>query len=287
MRLELGDGFQSFETVNLRNPERLCILVKGGGQVAPQVSPGPQAPQGAVASQAGRPEKAPGRFLAVIDPGHGGSDTGAIGKGGLQEKDVALAISQKLAAALEKAGVDTLLTRSTDAYVALSQRTAIANYNRADVFLSIHLNASPASMAKGAETYFMSREATDLWSRQVAEKENAVPSGIQEGDTLSLVLWNLAQARYLVESQALAVSIQGRLNQLLGTDERGVRQAPFVVLEGAQMPAVLVEVAFLSNPREASQIGDPVFQDQVTEQIAQSVLEIRSKNGSEAPASSR
>ncbi|MCI4398898.1 MAG: N-acetylmuramoyl-L-alanine amidase [Acidobacteria bacterium] len=284
LRIELGEGFKSFETLDLRNPERLVILLKGGGQVTPSVPPEPPAAQGGEAEpQAGRPSKAANQFLVVIDPGHGGGDTGAIGKGGLQEKDVALAISQKLAAVLEKSGVTTLLTRSTDIYVPLAQRTAIANYNRADVFISIHLNASPASSAKGSETYFMSREATDLWSRQVAEKENAAPPGIEGGSTLTMVLWNLAQTQYIVESQALAASIQGRLNQLLGTQERGVRQAPFVVLEGAQMPAVLVEVAFLSNPGEASQINDPAFQDQVTEQIAKSILEFKAQNGSQTP----
>ncbi len=288
LRLELGDGYKSFETLNLRNPERLVILVRGGGQVAPLVPPPePQSAQTSFPSQGGRPAKTPGRFLVVIDPGHGGGDTGAISKSGLQEKDVALAISQKLAAALEKAGVETLLTRSTDTYVPLTQRTAIANYNRASVFLSIHLNASPAPSAKGSETYFMSREATDLWSRQVAEKENAAPVGYESGNTLSMVLWNLAQAEYLVESQALAASIQGRLNQLLGTQERGVRQAPFVVLEGAQMPAVLVEVAFLSNPDEASQINDPAFQDQVTGQIVQSILEFKAQDGSRTQPPSR
>ncbi len=287
LRLELGEGYKSFDTLNLRNPERLVILLKGGGQVVPAVPAQPEAPQAAGAPQSGRPERAPGRFLVALDPGHGGSDTGAIGKDNLQEKDIALAIAQKLSAVLEKDGVSTLLTRSTDVYVPLAQRTAIANYNRADVFVSIHLNASPASGVKGAETYFMSRDATDLWSRQVAEKENAAPNGTEKGNTLSLVLWNLAQTQYLVESQALAVSIQGRLNQLLETQERGVRQAPFVVLEGAQMPAVLVEVAFLTNLQEAVRLGDPAFQDQVAEQVAQSILEFKAQNGSQAAPSSR
>ncbi len=284
IKVSLGAGFQSFETAALRNPERLVILLKGQGQVVPQPPPASPAPESAAAS---RPARSPGRFLVVLDPGHGGTDAGAVGPGNLQEKEVALALAAKVGEALEKGGAQAVLTRSGDSFVPLTQRTAIANYNRADLFVSIHLNASPAAAAKGAETYYMSKEASDLWSRQLADKENSAAGGDGGGDTLSLVLWNLAQNQYIVESSALAEAVQGKLNQLLGTKERGVRQAPFVVLEGAQMPAVLVEVAFLSNPAEANQLKDPAFLGEVADLLAQSLLEFREKHASQpgpAPA---
>jgi N-acetylmuramoyl-L-alanine amidase len=219
--------------------------------------------------------------VVVVDPGHGGSDTGALGPGGATEKELALALAKRIAAALGQAGMRVTLTREGDTFIPLTQRTALANYNRADVLLSIHLNASPASSATGAETYFMSKEATDLWSRQLAEKENSAGDPTAGSDTLSLVLWNLAQTQSIVGSAALAEAIQGRLNGLLGTKERGVRQAPFAVLEGARMPAVLVEVAFLTNPGEAQQLQDVAFQDQVAASLAASVADFRAR--SDAP----
>lgn len=281
LRLQLGTGYVSHETESQRNPERLTLVVKGSGQLPPAPAAAGVLPD---ATAGPRPAKVPGQFLVVVDPGHGGSDTGALSKGGLQEKEIALAIAQKVAAALRAAGMRALLTREGDTFIPLTQRTALANYNRADVLLSIHLNASPAASAKGAETYFMSREATDLWSRQLAEKENSSGGAAAGSDTLSLVLWNLAQTQSIVESAALAEAIQERLNGLLETKERGVRQAPFVVLEGAQMPAVLVEVAFLSNPSEAEQLQDAAFQSRVAEALAASVADFKARNDAPPPA---
>ncbi len=167
-KIQLGPGFKRFESVKLRNPDRLVLLFKGEGQRV--ASPAPEAPpavepEAAVPPMTGEPPKKSAAFdTVVLDPGHGGPDTGATTAGGLQEKNLTLALAQKTAALLEKEGIKAILTRSTDAQVPLMQRTALANFNRANLFLSIHLNSSPASSARGTETYYLSRNATDQWS---------------------------------------------------------------------------------------------------------------------------
>ena len=287
LKVILGPGFKRMESAKLKNPDRLVLLFNGEGQrlVAQEPEPGPAPAEAATPPAASQtltsePPKATAAFdTVVLDPGHGGPDTGAASADGLLEKNLTLALAQKTAALLEKEGIRAILTRSSDQQVPLIQRTAIANYNRADLLLSIHLNASPVPSARGTETYYMSRQATDLWSTQLAAKENAAgleASPPAEGG-LNLVLWEMAQTSVLVESAALAETIQQEFNTLLGTDDRGVRQAPFAVLEGAQMPAVLVEVAFLSNPAEAKRLADPSFQDQVAATLVKSILNFKAR----------
>ena len=283
-KIQLGAGFKRFESVKLRNPDRLVLLFRGEGQrvvsPAPEPPPAPE-PIAVVPPMTGEPPKKSSAFdTVVLDPGHGGPDTGATTVGGLQEKNLTLVLAQKTAALLEKEGIKAILTRNTDVQVPLLQRTALANFNRANLFLSIHLNSSPASSARGTETYYLSRNATDQWSSQLAAKENTADeaSGATGDGGLNLVLWELAQTSYIVESAALAEAIQQEFNALLGTADRGVRQAPFVVLEGAQMPAVLVEVAFLSNPDEGKRIADPAFQDQVAAALVKSILAFKARN---------
>ncbi|OYW02483.1 MAG: hypothetical protein B7X11_03655 [Acidobacteria bacterium 37-65-4] len=288
LRVSLGPGFRRFESAKLRNPDRLVLLFKGEGQrlapaetapaaPSPEAGAAPVLPLPPVSTQP--PQRTAAFDMVVLDPGHGGSDTGATSAEGLQEKNLTLALAWKTAVLLEKEGIKVVLTRSTDQQVPLSQRTAIANYNRADLLISIHLNASPVPSARGTETYYMSREATDLWSTQLAAKENAAgpEAGVSPVAGLDMVLWEMAQTSVLVESAALAETIQQEFNALLGTNDRGVRQAPFAVLEGAQMPAVLVEVAFLSNPAEAKRLADPFFQDQVASSLVNSILNFKAR----------
>jgi N-acetylmuramoyl-L-alanine amidase len=284
LKVTLGDGFRRMESLKLRNPDRLVVIFKGEGQVIPQQTapaamsapPEPGAPPTAMPTTI--PSRTAAFDVVVIDPGHGGSDTGALSSSGLQEKDLTLIIAQKLAALLESQGIQAILTRNTDTLVPLTQRTALANFNQADLFLSIHLNSSPAKSAHGTETYYLSRQATDLWASQLAEKENAAGPAPTQGDGgLNLVLWQLAQTSSIVESATLAETIQEEFNSLLGTSDRGVRQAPFVVLEGASMPAVLVEVAFLSNPTESKELADEAFQDQIASALDKSILSFKAR----------
>jgi N-acetylmuramoyl-L-alanine amidase len=284
LRLALGAGFERFETLKLLKPERLVILLKGKEQTvaappSPIQQPAPPGGEGATQVPSAPPVRTQAFDVIAIDPGHGGTDTGALGPDGLEEKDLTLAIATKFASDLEKQGLKAVLTRTSDVTVPLQQRTALANFNQADLFISIHINSAPTAKAHGTETYYLSKQATDLWSSQLADKENAAggtESSAPAGG-LNLVLWDLAQTSHIVESAALAETIQDEFNTLLGTQNRGVRQAPFVVLEGAQMPAVLVEVAFLSNPSEAKKLSESTFQDQVANALTQAVLRFKAR----------
>ncbi len=214
----------------------------------------------------------------VIDPGHGGIETGAKGKFGALEKDITLAMSLKLKEIIEKnMAFRVILTRDRDTEVALENRSALANNNKADLFISIHANGSRRKNARGSETYFLSLNATDEESRRLAYLENA--NGDLEGriekeneDDVTLILWDLAQAAYLKQSSRLADRIQAGLNDLLGTRNRGVKQAPFKVLTGAACPAVLVEAAFISNPEEEKELQSEEFQNNVARAIYQSLV---------------
>jgi N-acetylmuramoyl-L-alanine amidase len=273
----LDKGFRNFETVNLKNPERLILMIKGEGQKPPK-DQAPSAPADKPATPSAAPAKKSGKILVVLDPGHGGQDTGALGKEGTVEKALTLDFTAKLKDALEKEGIDVLLTRNGDVFIPLKERTAIANYNKADIFLSIHFNASPLKSVKGSESYIMSREATDLWSKELAEKENISIGGEEGGNGLSLILWNLAQNQYIVESTSIAGELQQSLNALFGTNDRGVRQAPFAVLEGAQMPAVLLEIAFLSNAAEAKEIQNKEFADGIIKAVVSPLVRFKDRS---------
>jgi len=175
--------------------------------------------------------------------------------------------------------VTVVLTRDDDRVLPLDDRTAIANQNRADLFLSLHLNASKRKSAVGAETYFLSPSATDADAKSLAAAENASRGTADAASApsagLDLILWDLAQNSHLAESSKLAEAVQRSLNGLTGIKDRGVRQAPFRVLMGATMPAILVESGFISNPDEESRLKDDAYKDKVAHAIAQAVSEFR------------
>jgi len=205
----------------------------------------------------------------VIDPGHGGIDNGAKGKFGAAEKDITLAISLKLKTIIERNfAFRVILTRERDIDKSLEDRAAKANNNKAFLFISIHANGSYRKNARGSETYFLSLNATDEEARRLAYLENNEPDledqiVSENEDDIKMILWNMAQTAYLTQSSQLAESIQIQLNSLLKTRNRGIKQAPFKVLTGVACPAVLVEVAFISNPVEEEQLGTEEFQNNV------------------------
>jgi N-acetylmuramoyl-L-alanine amidase len=208
----------------------------------------------------------------VIDPGHGGPEVGAKGPSGTLEKDVTLAIARKLRTAIANSlGLQTFLTRDRDQEVALDDRPSFANNYKADLFISIHANASRSHGARGAEVYFLSYQATDEESRRVALMEGEVPQAAGGGSDLALILWDMAQAEHLEESSALASRIQEELAVVTGSEGRGVKQAPFRVLVGAAMPAVLVEVAFISNSDEEKLLVSEAHQNKVVAAIVRGV----------------
>lgn len=197
----------------------------------------------------------------VIDPGHGGRDPGAIAHN-LKEKDIVLSLAQKLAEDLSKnSGYEVVLTRNDDSYISLEERTAIANGNNADLFLSLHVNAHPISSVNGLETYFLNL-TNNREAMRVAAYENAT-SELQMSD-LQDVLADIMKNSKIKESSRLAHNVhstlvKGLAREGLALKDLGVKQAPFYVLIGAEMPAILVEIAFISNPSEAEKLGDENF----------------------------
>jgi len=263
LRIQLTAPDVAADTYRLDNPFRIVLDLRKAA------APAPGAPLPPIAT---RPVEQPGIHTIVIDPGHGGKEVGAIGPGGLMEKDATLTICRKLADALEaKLRARVVLTRTDDTVVSLDQRTAVANQYHADLFLSVHMNAAVVKGAKGSETYFLSLDASDELAKRAAETENAAAPQPQASNDLKLVLWDLAQNEYLKESNLLALRIQEEMNRISGVTSRGVKQAPFKVLVGATMPAALVEVAFITNPVEESKIKSAEFQKTVVDALTTAV----------------
>ncbi len=205
-----------------------------------------------------------------LDPGHGGTDFGAIGRSNLMEKDITLNIAKRLKKQIEsKLGLDVVMTREGDEEVSLNSRVAKANNHKAQIFVSIHVNSSFRKAANGPETYYVSLNATDQEAFQLSQKENSafeeeIDKLANDDNELKMILWDMAQNEYIKESSKLADFIQFELNVLMHTRNRGVKQAPFRVLMRAAMAAVLVEIAFLSNPSEEKQLKDEAFLDKMT-----------------------
>ncbi len=213
----------------------------------------------------------------VIDPGHGGHDPGTGGHG-TTEADVVLDIALRLERLLRKEpGLDVVLTRRSDVFIPLEQRTAIANREGADLFLSIHANASRNASARGVETYFLSF-ASSPDAEAVAARENATSDRAMHN--LPSIVRAIALNNKLDESRDLASMVQDAMTTRLasvntGIRSRGVKKAPFVVLIGAGMPSVLAEVAFLSNKPEATLVKTPAYRQRVAEALHAAVLRYR------------
>jgi N-acetylmuramoyl-L-alanine amidase len=212
--------------------------------------------------------------VMVIDAGHGGHDPGASGPTGLMEKDLVLDVAKRVAKLVaDQLGIKVLLSRDGDHFVTLRDRTSFANRARADVFVSIHANAHRESASEGVETYFLSSEATDNGARQVAALENSVvqlekPATRGRGvDVVKTILWDLAQSEFQEESSRLAEIVQDSMTHSLRIPSRGVKQAGFYVLGGAAMPAILIEIGFVTNPREEKKLRENRYRDDIARAI--------------------
>ncbi len=209
--------------------------------------------------------------VMMLDAGHGGHDPGATGPTGLTEKELVLDVTKRVRRLVEdRLGIKVLLSRDSDTFVTLRDRTTLANRERADVFVSIHANAHRHAASEGVEIYFLSSEATDNASRQVAALENAVtsfekpaPGTRGRTDVLKSILWDLAQSEFQTESSHLAETVLDSMTRALRIPNRGVKQAGFYVLGGAAMPAVLVEIGFVTNPREERKLRDSRYRDEM------------------------
>ncbi|MEL7058517.1 MAG: N-acetylmuramoyl-L-alanine amidase [Acidobacteriota bacterium] len=232
---------------------------------------------GTLPGERDRPTRSAGVRTIVLDPGHGGSETGAVSPGGMVEAELTLQVARMLRTRLtQRLPVRVLLTREDDVDIPHAARVAFANQNKADLFISIHFNSYFDSSAHGAETYFLSREASDRLAAAAAERENAA-AGERLDQGLDLILWDLAQSLHLADSQRFATLVQEELNGALGLRDRGVRQAPFLVLMGADMPAVLVELGFLSNPEEERQLRSAAHLSALTDALVRAITRFRTQ----------
>ena len=230
---------------------------------------------GAASQRSSAPASTP---LIVIDAGHGGEDPGRIGPSGLKEKEVVLQVAKRLARELAARGYDVRMTRTRDTLIGLYDRAPMANRWRGDrpgLFLSIHANGVSDRRVRGYETFFLSDARTDD-ERRVAEMENSAiayesSSRVVQDDDLGAILNNLTNEFYVRASNSLAGLVQDELGSVQSGHNRGVKQAGFVVLVGAFMPAVLIELAFISNPTEERLLGSGSFQVKVAGSIADAV----------------
>lgn len=229
----------------------------------------------------------------VLDPGHGGEDLGAVGPSGVREKDVVLGVARALAVLLRADGLHVVSTREDDRAVALTERAERANALEADLFLSIHANAAESRAARGVETFFASLRATDEAAGRLAARENAVfgdaaAPATEARDPLLALLGDLVHSEHLAGSSELARLAHARLAAIEGGKgaaggigagaDRGVKQAPFLVLLHVRMPATLVEIGFITNEVEERSLASPARQAEIGAVLADAVREFRRRH---------
>jgi N-acetylmuramoyl-L-alanine amidase len=278
------DNIKDYKIFTFSDPFRIIVDVKGerhaelsrarGNVIEPLavVPPKPAPPAEKPKVQA---RKVVGKIRRiVVDAGHGGHDPGAMGAGGTREKDIVLEIALKLAGKLrDKLGLDVVLTRKTDVFLELQERTAIANQVGADLFVSIHANASLNRGTSGIETYYLNLAKTEK-AAQLAAQENG--TSLEKVSLLQAVLFDLMANYKLNDSALLAEEVQKSVCRKVGSAYPGVRnlgvkQGPFYVLVGATMPSILVETSFLSNDREEERLNDSRYQEQLAEGITDGI----------------
>ncbi len=219
--------------------------------------------------------------VVVVDAGHGGDDHGARGRGGLVEKDVVLDVAKRVERRLRADGLQVVMTREQDRFVPLEGRTERANGAEADLFISIHANASAYRGARGIETFFASPEATDQAALELARAENlafgedATPPAAD--DPVLAILGDMAATEQLTLSQEFARLTQHNIATAEAARSRGVKQAPFVVLMGVRMPAVLVEIGFLTHPADERALQAEDERERLARGIAEAVAAYRAR----------
>jgi N-acetylmuramoyl-L-alanine amidase len=219
-----------------------------------------------------------GLHTVVIDPGHGGEELGTQGARGTLEKEITLSVARRLRTLIEtRLGLKVFLTREDDRTMSLDERSAFANNRHADVFLSIHANSAVRPAVKGAEVYYLTVERADQEARKRAEENATTLPALGGGNReIDLILWETAQARYLEQSATLAGYIEQSLRSKVEMSPRPVQQAPFLVLVGANMPAALVEIGYLSNAEQETQLATAAYQDQVAQALLDALIKFRS-----------
>jgi N-acetylmuramoyl-L-alanine amidase len=284
--IELGPRFSSFRAADAAvDPatSRLVIDVFGAAETPPP----PTTLATPETAPPVLPPTTPGLRTIVIDPGHGGHEAGSKGPKGTLEKDVALAIARRVKAALEaRLGARILLTRDGDAAVPLDARASLANNNKADLFVSIHANGSVRPSAAGAEVFYAGVERYQADAQRPGDPGGTLMPVFGGGTReIDIVPWNSAQSRYVAESAAAARLFEAALRALVPMNPRALQQAPLRVLVGANMPAVLVEVGYLTNADQEVQLRGGDFQGRLVHAIAEGIARFDARaRGPLAPA---
>ena len=284
--IDLGPRVASFRTTEAPTD-------RGGDQINLELLAA-DAPPAPVAAAPPPPAADPGPLLGlappgalrtiVIDPGHGGEDAGARGPGGTAEKDVTLAVARRLKGAIEaRLGARVILTRDRDQTVGLDERAAVANNNKADLFISLHANASARPALQGAGVYYLSLDDYGDEAQQEAQRQHAslpvLGGGMRD---IEVIPWELAQAGHIDESARLAGLVEAALRERVPMSPRALQQAPMRVLVGANMPAVLVEMGFVSNPEQEKQLASDAFQATLTASLLDSIIRFRDARAASA-----
>jgi N-acetylmuramoyl-L-alanine amidase len=292
--VDLGPRYGSFRSVTQTMDatsrlllELVATTVETSTPAAPGASPGtaPGAASGSTAAAATPaippselplfgPPAAPIRTIA-LDPGHGGTDNGARGPDGTFEKDLTLAVARRLKAAIEaRLGIRVLLTREDDRNLPVEERTAVANNNKADLLISLHANASFRPAASGASIYVAAFDDTEQASTAPPAVER-VPVFGGGSRNIELVLWDFAQSRFVAESAELARILERQFQGRVPLNARATDRAPFRVLEPANMPAVLIEMGYLTNPDQEKQMATGEFQNTFVQAVFDAIVEFR------------
>jgi N-acetylmuramoyl-L-alanine amidase len=231
----------------------------------------------------GAPTRVPGALTVVLDAGHGGHDTGAVGPSGLLEKDVVLDLALRLRRLLrDRLGVRVIMTRTEDIFIPLQERTAIANRAKADFFVSLHMNGAAKRGAVGFETFYFTREPSDNDARASAQRENLIietdaARGKDQESLLRITLADMAVTRDMRESGELAELVLTSLDKLLKVENRGVKSGPFYVLATAAMPAILVEGAFITNPKEERRLQQEAYRERVATALFEGIAKYKAR----------
>jgi len=275
--LVLGPRFGSYRASTLPTDATSARLVVDVQPVAEPASPARPAPP-ATPPPPATPEPLPvltqSVRTVVIDPGHGGTEGGAKGASGTLEKDLTLGVARKLKSAIEnRLGLRALLTRDADGLVTLDERAAFANNNNADLLISLHVNASLRKEVKGAQVLYLSLEGYD--AQQTASTAATFPTFGGGSREIDVILWEVAQRQHLAQSSAFAALVEEELRNLVPMSGQPVQQAPLRVLVGANMPAVLVELGFLTNAEQEQAMASAEFQNAVVQALLNAVVRYR------------
>jgi N-acetylmuramoyl-L-alanine amidase len=273
------DASSSRLTIDLM-PSTTDLAAAAAGAAPPPLAPPP------VDLRATMPTPPAGGIrTVVIDPGHGGDELGAQGPRGTLEKEITLSVARRLRTLIEsRLGMRVFLTREDDRTISHDDRSAFANNHQADVFLSIHANAAVRPHVRGAEVYYLSVERADAEARKRAEDAAVVLPALGGGTrAIDLILWETAQSRYLEQSAALAAAVESSLRARVEMSPRAVQQAPFRVLVGANMPATLVEIGYVSNPDQEQQLQSADYQTKVAEALLDAIVKFRAQLERAAP----